>query len=118
MVTVYVVEQHRAVRQALADLLGQTREVQLVGSSGDVSIARQEIQQRKPQVVLLEIKRADGQGWELLSELSALEQRPRILVLTSYTSNGERDQAIRAGADAYVLKDIDTNKLMQLIRER
>lgn len=118
MVTVYVVEQHRAVRQALVDWLGKTEQVQLVGSSGDVAIAQREIEQHAPQVVLMEIKRADGQGWELLSELSTLSQRPRILVLTSYASDGERDQAIQAGADAYVLKDIDTNQLMKLIQRQ
>lgn len=117
MVSVYVVEQHRAVRQALVDLLGQMGDVSLAGSSGDISTARQEIERQKPQVVLLETKRPDGQGLTLLNTLASLPQRPRILVLTSYPTNGEREAAIRAGADAYVLKDIDTQELMHLIRD-
>lgn len=115
MVTVYLVEQHRAVRQALSDWLEQSDEVKLIGSSGDAVTAQHEIQRQNPQVVLLEVKRADGQGLELISELAALPNRPRLLVLTSYATDGERHQALNAGADAYVLKDIDTNQLMQLI---
>lgn len=115
MVTVYVVEQHRAVRQALTDWLQQLPEVKLLGSSGDDATARAEIAQSKPEVVLLEIKRADGSGLELVRALAALSSRPRILVLTSYASNGEREAVLGAGADAFVLKDIDTDELTELI---
>ncbi len=118
MVTVYIVEQHRAVRQALTDWLGQTGEIQLVGSSGDGATAQLEIAQHRPEVVLLEVKRADGQGLELLSALNALESRPRILVLTSYASNEEKAAVLRAGADAYMLKDIDGDELVELIAGR
>lgn len=115
MVTVYVVEQHRAVRQALVDWLGQLPQVRLLGSSGDMDTAQLEIQEHKAQVVLMEIKRADGQGLKLVGSLAALPQRPRILVLTSYASNGEREAVLQAGADSYVLKDIDTHELAALI---
>lgn len=118
MVTVYVVEQHPAVRQALTDWLQQLPEVKLLGSSGDGATAQVEIAQSRPEVVLVEIKRADGLGLELVRALAALSARPRILVLTSYASNGEREAVLQAGADAFVLKDIDTDELEELLLMR
>lgn len=115
MVTVYVVEQHRAVRQALADWLAQADGIRLVGSSGDLETARREIEDLRAEVVLLEIKRADGKGLQLLSDLAALSHQPRILVLTSYPAEFERDAVIQAGADAHLLKDIDTIELEKRI---
>lgn len=111
----YLVEQHRAVRQALADWLGQAPDVQLVGYSGDLDTAQREIESQQPQVVLLEIKRADGKGMQLLSKLARMPQRPRLVVLTSYATDLERDEVLRSGADAYVLKDIDTDELVRLV---
>lgn len=118
MVTVYLVEPHLAVRQALTEWLEQSEELRLVGCSADIDTARREIERQQPEVVLLEIKRANGQGLQLISSLKAQPARPRILVLTSYAADWERDAVLLAGADAYVLKDIDTHQLMQLILSR
>lgn len=115
MVTVYLIEPHSAVRQALTEWLGQSEQLRLVGCSGDIDTARREIERTQPEVVVLEIKRANGQGLQLISSLTAQPARPRILVLTSYETDWERDAVLRAGADAYVLKDIDTHLLMELI---
>ena len=70
----------------------------------------------KPDVVLLETKRADGQGLTALRRLTEQCPRTRIIVLTSYPDAEEQTEAGRIGAQSYILKDIDTSQLVREIQ--
>jgi DNA-binding NarL/FixJ family response regulator len=65
-----------------------------------------------PDVVLIEVKRKDGMGLELLRQVSTLPNHPKVAVLTSYPSDWEQEAASRAGAKNYLLKDIDLDELI------
>ena len=54
-------------------------------------------------------------GLEVLRRLSLLKKRPKIIVLTSYPTSWEEERATRAGADAYMLKNIESEELIRLI---
>ncbi len=71
--------------------------------------------EEKPDVVLIEVKRRDGMGLEILRQLATLPHQPRIAVLTTYPSSWEQEAAQRAGAIAYLLKDIDSQELVRSI---
>ncbi len=113
--SVYIIEERDPVRTALADRLGQSAELSVVGHSGDIYEAIQQIQACAPDSILLETKRSDGMGLEVLKRLASLSKRPKIIVLTSYPTSWEEDRAREAGADAYVLKNIDSEVLIRLI---
>lgn len=115
MNSVYIVEEHASVRSALADWLTQSHSLSVAGSSADGSQALQEIENKRPDAVLLEIKRSDGRGLEILHTLVKMKDRPRIIVLTSYPSDREEESVRRAGADGYALKDIGSQELVGLI---
>jgi DNA-binding NarL/FixJ family response regulator len=68
-------------------------------------------------IVLIEIKRSDGLGLELVRQISAPPDAPRIIVLTTYPTDWEEAAAKRAGAAAYVLKDLDAKELLGHILE-
>jgi len=70
----------------------------------------------KPDAVLLETKRADGQGLTALRRLTKQCPRTSIIVLTSYPDVEEQTEAGRIGAQSYVLKDIDTPQLVREIQ--
>ena len=70
----------------------------------------------EPDVVLLETKRADGQGLTALRRLTEQCPRTSIIVLTSYPDAEEQRAAGRIGAQSYVLKDIDTPQLVREIQ--
>lgn len=113
--SVYIIEEHFPVREALAERLAQAANIEVVGRSAEVDVSVDEIISTKPDVVLLEVKRTDGMGFEILRRLQDLDGNPRIIVLTSYTSDWEESAAKRSGAEAYVLKDIDTEELIDLL---
>jgi DNA-binding NarL/FixJ family response regulator len=112
---VYIVEEHDSVRSALVERLSQAPAIEVVGHSGMAEMVIEEIPQLHPDVVLLEVKRSDGMGLELLRRLKELPEPPKIVVLTSYPAEWEEESAARTGADAYVLKDIDTDELLRII---
>jgi DNA-binding NarL/FixJ family response regulator len=69
-----------------------------------------------PDVVLLETKRADGQGLAALEHLAKQCPHVSIVVLTSYLDAEEQAKAHRMGAARYILKDIDTPQLVREIQ--
>ncbi len=109
---IYIIDERESVRYALADRLARTMSVSVVGESGDASQGPLAAQEANADVVLVEIKRGDGMGLELVRQLSAAPARPRVVVLTSYPTEWEEAAAKRAGASAYLLKDINTDELL------
>lgn len=115
-IRVYVVDDHEAVRVALVRQLHAAPGLRVVGESGAVESARADIVAQRPDVILLETKRADGRGLELLGWVIKHSGDARIVVLTSYPSEWERWAVTRAGAAGYLLKDIGTTQLVEQLR--
>jgi DNA-binding NarL/FixJ family response regulator len=113
--SVYIIEEHSPVRKALAERLAAAAQIDVVGRSAEVENSVDDILSKKPDVVLLEVKRSDGMGFELLRRLQDIDGRMRVIVLTSYVSDWEKEAASRVGAEAYVLKDIDAEELIDLL---
>jgi DNA-binding NarL/FixJ family response regulator len=111
----YFVDEHESVRRALAERLAQDPHVQIVGHSGDAQTALRELRPGVADVVLVEIKRSDGLGLELVRQLAAQPKPPRLFVLTSFPSEWEEQAARRAGASGYLLKDIAPEELIRRI---
>ena len=113
--SVYIIEERASVRNALADRLDQSAALTVMGHSGDIKQALAEIEDGGPDAILVETKRSDGMGLEVLRRLSLLKKRPKIIVLTSYPTSWEEERATQAGADAYMLKNIESEELIRLI---
>lgn len=111
----YISEEHTTVRSALAERLSRDASLTVIGHSGDAEIMLSEIRKDKPDVVLVEVKRTDGLGLEIIRQIANLPDPPCLIVLTSYASRWEEEAACRAGATAYLLKDIDTGELIRHI---
>jgi DNA-binding NarL/FixJ family response regulator len=112
---VYIIDEHADVRTALAERLAREADLQVIGHSGDAEEAINIGKEEKPDIVLIEVKRSDGMGLEILRQLATLPHRPRVAVLTTYPSSWEQEAAERAGAIAYLLKDIDSEELVRSI---
>jgi len=114
---VYIVDEHDPVRLALADRLTRASQIRVLGHTGNADEALSEIRRTQPEIVLLEVKRSDGLGLEVLRQVAEMPNPPKVLVLTSYPTEWEAEAATRAGAHSYLLKDIDTEDLIRKIAE-
>ncbi|MEW6568334.1 MAG: response regulator transcription factor [Chloroflexota bacterium] len=114
---IYIVDERPAVRLALVDRLSHAPNIQVIGHTGDAEEVLAKVAEGRPDVVLVEVKRSDGMGLEIIRQVTSMEGAPRALVLTSYASDWEHEAARRAGASGYVLKDIDSEELIRQIMD-
>jgi DNA-binding NarL/FixJ family response regulator len=111
-----IIDDHDVVREALEARLRDADELEVVGCTGCWRTGLRDAVELEPDVVLLETKRADGQGLTALRRLTEQCPRTSIIVLTSYPDAEEQTEAGRIGAQSYVLKDIDTPHLVREIQ--
>lgn len=91
--------------------------IQVVGEAGDVAGAVAECVRLKPQVVLLDIRLPDGDGFEACRQI--LERLPltRIVMLTAHSNDNLVYDAVISGAHGYLMKETDTASLIQAIHD-
>lgn len=115
MSSVFLVDDHEIVRRGLADLLTTDGSHTVVGEASTVREALARIPAVRPDVAVVDVRLPDGSGIDLVRSLR--EQIPELpcLVLTSYSDDDALLDAITAGAQGYVLKQIRGTELVSAI---
>lgn len=103
-VRVLIVDDHPVVVQGLVAALTHAPEVTVVGTASCVREAWQLIQERTPQVVLLDLRLPDEHGLVLVRRCSSLPAPPAFVVFTAFGSPSEVAEAQRAGALGFLRK--------------
>jgi DNA-binding NarL/FixJ family response regulator len=110
-----LVDDHKVVRIGLRTLLGDTDRIQVVGEAETMAAAVAEAARLKPNVILMDVRLPDGSGIEACREIRAARPETRVLFLTSYTDDDAVLATMFAGADGYLLKEIDEEGLIRAI---
>ena len=111
-----LVDDSEVVRLGLAALLGQAPDLSIVAEAGTVREALAAAAETRPDVVLLDIRLPDGTGFDACRGILATHPTARVLVLTSEADESVVDDAIRAGAHVYLLKEVNGQALLNAIR--
>lgn len=114
-IRVFIVDDHTDVLKALASQLASSTQTIRVDTAADVEEALNGIRVSPPDVILVETKRTDGRGLELVERIRHSEVKSKIVVLTSYFNEWERVMLAGAGVKDYLLKDIGSTTLIQHI---
>ena len=112
-----IVDDHQVTRLGLCTLLGACPQFEIVGEADSVAGTMDAVARLKPDVVLLDVRLPDGSGIEVCQWLQRLDLDVKVLVLTSYASDDLVFDAIAAGADGYLLKEIHGDNLIQAIQD-
>jgi len=112
-----LVDDSEVVRMGLRALLGMETGFEIVGEAGTVATGVEACARLQPDVVLLDLRLPDGTGFEACRQILVRAPRSRVLVLTSVLDDAMVDEAIRAGAHGYLLKEIDGRGLVTAIRD-
>jgi|SRR5574337_519220 DNA-binding NarL/FixJ family response regulator len=113
---ILIIDDHDDVRRALMARLNSAPGMTVVGETADAEEGLLKTRTLRPDVVVVETKRTDGRGLEIVSWIAQSGIGTRVIVLTSYPSEWERWAAHRAGAARYLLKDIASPLLIEHIR--
>jgi len=114
-VRLVLVDDSQVVRAGLRSLLGTEPGIEIVGEAGSVTAAVATCAMAKPDVVLLDIRLPDGTGFDACRQILSRLPDTRVLILTSVADETLVDEAIRAGAHGYLLKEIDGRGLLQAV---
>ena len=112
-----LVDDSEVVRMGLRALLGAAAGFTVIGEATNVKSAVETSRELKPDVILLDIHLPDGTGLDACRQILRHSPDSRILILTSEADERLVDQAIRAGAHGYLLKEINAQALIQAIRD-
>ena len=116
-IRVLLVDDHEVVRVGLRTLLSKVQDIEIVGEAATVATAVVETVHGRPDVVLLDVRLPDGSGFEACRQIQKLDLETRVLILTSFAEDDLVQEAIMAGADGYLLKEIDGEGLVRAIRD-
>ncbi|HEY0857635.1 MAG TPA: response regulator [Albitalea sp.] len=111
-----VVDDHTLFRRGLIALLSQHAEVSVIGEAGDAGEAQRRAAELQPDLILLDNHLPGVRGVDALPGLREVAPETRVLMLTVSEDENDLTDALRGGAQGYVLKTIDGDALVQAIQ--
>lgn len=117
MIKVLICDDQEVVREGLKALLGTASDIEVIGLAQDGDQALELIEQSKPDVVLMDLKMPIMNGIQSTRLIDERYPDVRVLVLTTYDADEWVFDAIRSGADGYLLKDTPREGLLKAIRD-
>ncbi len=113
---VFVVDDHTLVRNAVVQIINLEDDMSVVGEGEGSSETLENIQRLHPDVAVVDLEMPQLRGADLIGLLKHLVDSTRILVCTMHASHGYVSEALRRGADGYVLKSSPSASLIEAIR--
>ena len=114
---ILLVDDHPIVRQGLAEMIDQERDLQVCGTAEDVHKALDALEKVKPDLVIADISLKGSNGIELLKNIKVRYPRTLVLVLSMHDESLYAVRALRAGAAGYIMKQEATEKVLRAIRQ-
>lgn len=115
-IRILVVDDHQIVRQGIRSLLSNHHDFEIVGEAADSSMALNQLQQLTPDVTLLDIRLPGESGLEVLRRIRRVQPEAKVLMLTSFDDEEYVLDALREGAQGFVLKSVSDEMLVKAIR--
>ncbi|MBO0778665.1 MAG: response regulator [Ktedonobacteraceae bacterium] len=115
-ITILLVDSQAVTRAGLRRLLESYAGLRVVGEAADGLQAVSETLELGPRVVLMDTFLPNGQTLEALRQIKQLNLDTRVLLLSAQEREEYLYETLRAGADGYVLKDIEPAELVEAVR--
>ena len=116
-IRVLIVDDHAVVRQGLRMFIEMQNDMQVLGEASNGNEAVEMSARLRPDVILLDLVMPEMDGVEATQRILKNNPQTRVLILTSFGEDDKVFPAVRAGAQGYLLKDIQPSDLVQAIRE-
>jgi DNA-binding NarL/FixJ family response regulator len=115
-IRVLVVDDHPIVRSGITSVLATQPDFEVVGDAANGADAVALAATLAPDLVLMDLRMPVQNGVDATAALVRAHPSIRVVVLTTYTSDGEVLRAIEAGAVGYLLKDVPHEELFRALR--
>lgn len=116
-ISILVVDDHSLMRQGLKQILELEKDFEVIGQAGDGEEAIVKVQSLKPDIVLLDINMPKLNGIHTLRRLKDIDSTIKVIMLTFHEDKEYLFETINLGANGYVLKDAESDSLINAIRD-
>lgn len=114
---ILIVDDHPLIREALVGRISPQPDLEVCGEVDNVLEALQQIEQKKPDLVLIDISLKESHGVDLIKRLNALGNAPKMLVSSMYDELLYAERCLHAGANGYIEKKEAPEKVLEAIRQ-
>ena len=115
--TVLVVDDHALLRTGVANIINQESDLQVIAEASNGLEAVEAYERYRPDVTLLDLRMPVMEGVEAVRQIRERDPNARVIVLTTYDTDHDISRALKAGAKAYILKDISADDLINCIHD-
>jgi two-component system NarL family response regulator len=113
---VLLVDDHALLRTGVANILNQEADLEVVAEAGNGVEGVAAFERYHPDITLLDLRMPEMEGVEAVRRIRQIDPQARIIVLTTYDTDEDISLALKAGAKAFILKDITAEDLVACIR--
>jgi len=111
-----IVDDHAVVRLGLRTLLSDEADLEIVAEAGTAEEALRRVKDLSPDIAVVDIQLPGRSGIEVCRDIREQFPSTRVVILTSHAGESFLEQAMRAGASGYVLKQVGNEELVRAIR--
>lgn len=111
-----IADDHPVVREGLGALVNSQQDMNVVGEAANGTQAVQQFLLHCPDILLLDLRMPEMSGIEAIHAILEEAPKAKIIVLSTYNTDEDIYQALKAGAKAYLLKDSPREQLLESIR--
>jgi DNA-binding NarL/FixJ family response regulator len=116
LIRILSVDDHPLLRSGIAALIDTQPDMRMVGEASNGHEAVQLHRQLNPDVTLMDLQMPDMSGLDAIISIRTEQPAARIIVLTTYAGDVLAQRALKAGAQAYVLKSLVRSEILNTIR--
>ncbi len=114
--TVLIADDHPLFREAIARVIGEQPELELVAEAPDGRAALEKIRELRPDVAVIDVRMPKLDGSDVLSALRDEGLPTNVVFLSAFLDSKTVYEAVAAGANAYLSKEADTDEIVAAIR--
>lgn len=115
--SVLVVDDHSLVRTGVVNIINHEPDLHVVAEAANGVEAVAAYREHRPDITMVDLRMPVMDGVEAVRQIRAMDPRAKLIVLTTYDTDEDISRALKAGANAYALKDITADALVQCIRD-
>ncbi|WOB82592.1 two-component system response regulator NarL [Providencia sp. PROV114] len=115
--TILLIDDHPMLRNGVKQLISLESSLQVIGEAGDGKTGIQIAEEQDPDLILLDLNMPGMNGFDTLDELRKRELSGRIILFTVSNYSDDLVNALKRGADGYLLKDMEPEELIVALKE-
>jgi two-component system, NarL family, response regulator len=115
-IRVLIADDHPIARNGVAQILNEERGIRVVAQAADGAEAVELFARCQPDVALVDLRMPKMEGVQVVEQIRSSSPEAAIIILTTYDTDNDIEMALRAGAKAYLVKDVSPQDLIACVR--